>query len=43
MLNCEANTPLLTIAAALSSAQSYASGALSDGAFAATWKPQENT
>lgn len=43
MLNCEANTPLLTIATDLASAQSYAGGALTDGAFAATWKPQENS
>lgn len=40
MLNCQDNTPLLTVAVDLLTAQSYAQGSVSDSDFAATWKPQ---
>ncbi len=40
MLDCEQNSPLVTVAVDLATAQSYAQGNLDDGAFAATWQPQ---
>jgi len=40
LINCGQNTPLLTVAADLASAQDYAQGKLSDSEFAAKWKPQ---
>ncbi len=40
LINCGQNSPLLTVATDLASAQSYAQGKLSDSEFAATWKPQ---
>jgi hypothetical protein len=40
MLDCGANSPLLTVVVDLTTAQSYAQGALTDTDFAAAWKPQ---
>lgn len=40
MLDCTENTELITVAADLGSAQSYAAGSLTDGDFAAMWKPE---
>jgi hypothetical protein len=40
LINCGQNTPLLTVATDLASAQDYAQGKLSDSDFAAMWKPQ---
>lgn len=39
MLDCTENVELITVATDLASAQSYAAGSLSDGDFAASWKP----
>ena len=40
LINCDQNTPLLTVATDLASVQAYAQGKLSDSDFSATWKPQ---
>lgn len=40
MLDCTTNTPFVTVATELATAQSYAQGSLSDSDFAATWRPQ---
>ncbi len=40
MINCDENTPLLTVATDLASAQDYAQGKLTDSDFSAKWKPQ---
>lgn len=40
LVNCETNTPMLTVASEIITAQSYAGGDLSDAEFAASWRPQ---
>lgn len=40
LVNCESNAPMLSVAAEVVSAQSFAQGDLSAGEFAATWRPQ---
>lgn len=40
MLDCTENATLITVATDLASAQSYAGGGLTDGEFAAAWKPE---
>lgn len=40
LVNCDTNTPMLTVAAEVVSAQSFAQGDLSASEFAATWEPQ---
>ena len=40
LINCDQNTPLLTVATDLASAQDYAQGKLNDSDFSAKWKPQ---
>ncbi|MEO8392485.1 MAG: hypothetical protein ABI700_05785, partial [Chloroflexota bacterium] len=40
LIDCGQNTPLLTVATDIASAQDYAQGTLSDSDFAATWQPQ---
>ncbi len=40
MINCDQNTPLLTVAVDTGSAKSYAQGKLTDAQYAALWKPQ---
>lgn len=40
LLDCSANTPLLTVAVDLATAQSFAGGTLTSAEFATTWQPQ---
>lgn len=40
MLDCTANTPLLTVAVELKTAQSFARGEVTSSDFAGTWQPQ---
>jgi hypothetical protein len=40
LVNCDTSTPMLTVAAEIISAQSFAQGDLSAAEFAATWEPQ---
>ncbi|HVU14931.1 MAG TPA: hypothetical protein VHD90_26835 [Phototrophicaceae bacterium] len=40
MINCDQNSPLLTVAVDTGSAKSYAQGKLTDAQYAALWKPQ---
>lgn len=40
LMNCENNTPMLSVATEIVTAQSFAQGDLSAGEFAATWRPQ---
>lgn len=40
LVNCESNAPMLSVAAEIVTAQSFAQGDLSAGEFAATWRPQ---